>query len=98
MDVPRNYNKDDYKDYRYADIVQNIDSLRFFTNKGNYIQLKLFGMDKTKGKDRGKLVETYLELLEDEKIIAIETQSKLIKQDLVVLSENGLLKKMEGIE
>lgn len=98
LDVPKNYNSDNFSKFKYAKIVKNIDSLRFFTNKGNYIQLKLVGQEKTKGKDRGKLIETYIELSEDEKILTYDNQSEITKKDLLILTKNSLLKRMEGIE
>ena len=82
LDVPRNYNPDNFSEFKYVKIMKNIDSLRFFTNKGNYIQLKLFGQEKTKGKDRGKLIETYIELSDNEKILIYDNQSEIIKKDL----------------
>lgn len=98
LDLPRNYNPDNFSEFKYVKIMKNIDSLRFFTNKGNYIQLKLFGQEKTKGKDRGKLIETYIELSDDEKILIYDNQSEIIKKDLLILTENSLLKRMEGVE
>lgn len=98
LDVPKNYSQDNYSDFKYVKVIKNIDSLRFFTNKGNYIQLKMLGLDKTKGKDRGKLIETLIELKEDEKILFYDSQLDIVKKDLLVLTKNGLLKRMEGIE
>lgn len=98
LDVPKNYNADNFSEFKYAKVMKNIDSLRFFTNKGNYIQLKLFGQEKTKGKDRGKLIETYIELSDDEKILIYDNQSEIIKKDLLILTKNSLLKRMEGVE
>ena len=98
LDVPKNYNADNFSEFKYAKVMKNIDSLRFLTNKGNYIQLKLFGQEKTKGKDRGKLIETYIELSDDEKILIYDNQSEIIKKDLLILTKNSLLKRMEGVE
>lgn len=96
LDVHKNYNEENYKEYKFAKIVENTDSLRFFTNKGNYIQLKMLGLDKTKGKDRGKLLDTYIELTDDEKILTYDIHSEIIKKDLLVLTRNSYLKRMEG--
>ena len=98
LDVPKNYSKDNYSEFKFAKIIKSTDSLRFFTNKGNYIQLKMLGLDKTKGKDRGKLIETLIELSEDEKILLYDSQSDIIKSDLIILTKNSLLKRMEGTE
>lgn len=98
LDVPKNYDEDNYKEFKYVKILKNTDSLRFLTNKGNYIQLKLLGQEKTKGKDRGKLIETYIELSEDEKILVYDNQNDIIKKDLIILTKNSLLKRMEGVE
>lgn len=98
LDVPRNYNPENFSEFKYVKIMKNTDSLRFLTNKGNYIQFKLLGQEKTKGKDRGKLIETCIELVENEKILLYDTQSEIIKKDLVILTQNSFLKRMEGIE
>ena len=58
----------------------------------------MLGLDKTKGKDRGKLLETLIELSDDEKIIVYDTQSNIIKKDLIIITKNSFLKRMEGTE
>lgn len=98
LDVPKNFDISNYSDCKFAKILKNTDSLRFLTNKGNYIQLKLLSLDKTKNKDRGRLYETYLELGEDEKVLFFDAQSNIIKNDLLVLTKNGFLKRMDCIE
>lgn len=98
LDVPKNYSEDNYSEFKFMKIIKNTDSLRFFTNKGNYIQLRMLNLDKTKGKDRGKLIETLIELAEDEKILIFDSQSDIIKKDLLILTKNSFLKRMEGTE
>lgn len=98
LDVPRGYSPENYSDFKYVNVIKSTDSLRFFTNKGNYIQLKMLGLDKTKAKDRGRLIETYIELSENEEILLYDVQSEIIKKDLIILTKNSLLKRMEGIE
>lgn len=98
LDVPKNYNPDNFSEFKYVKILKNTDSLRFLTNKGNYIQLKLLSLKKTKGKDRGKLIENYIELAEDEKILIYDNQNDIIKNDLIILTKNSFLKRMEGSE
>ena len=98
LDVPKNYLEDNYSEFKFVKIIKNTDSLRFFTDKGNYIQLRMLNLDKTKGKDRGKLIETLIELSEDEKILIFYSQSDVIKKDLLILTKNSFLKRMEGIE
>lgn len=98
LDVPKNYNPDNFSEFKYVKIVKNTDNLRLLTNKGNYIQIKLLGLEKTKGKDRGKLLETYIELADNEKILLYDIQSEITKRDLIILTKNSLLKGMEGVE
>lgn len=98
LDVPKNFNIENYAEFKYVNVIKNTDSLRFFTNKGNFIQLRMFGLEKTKNKDRGRLIETYIDLPEDEKILLYEAQSEILKKDLLILTQNGFLKRMDGIE
>lgn len=98
LDVPKNFTPSNFADYTYAKVMKSTDCLRFFTNKGNYIQLKVSNMEKTKSKDRGKLIEAYLELSDDEKILMYDSQNDIVNKELIILTRNSLLKRMSGSE
>ena len=99
VDVPRNYDAKDFKDYKLAKIGKNTDCLRVFTNKGRYLKLDLKALGGiVKMKERGNVLSVLLDLDPSEKILLADLHSEVIEKDYVVATKNGYLRYVDGKE
>lgn len=99
VDVPRNYNEEDFKDYKLAKIGRNTDYIRVFTNKGRFLKVDLKSIGGlSKMKDRGKPLSVVVELEKGEKILLSGLHSEIIKKDYVVITKNGYVRYVDASE
>lgn len=81
-------------------MMNNLNNLLFFTNKGNYFLIPIFKLEENKWKDNGIHVNTLCKLEANEKIISVAEinsfqQSKI---NIVVVTKYGLIKRMSLLE
>lgn len=99
VDVPRNYNEEDFKDYKLAKIGRNTDYIRVFTNKGRFLKVDLKSIGGlSKMKDRGKPLSVVVELEKGEKILLSGLHSEIIEKDYVVITKNGYVRYVDASE
>ena len=99
VDVPRNYNEEDFKDYKLAKIGQNTDYIRVFTNKGRFLKVDLKSIGGlSKMKDRGKPLSVAVELEKGEKILLSGLHSEIIEKDYVLITKDGYVRYVDASE
>jgi DNA gyrase subunit A len=99
VDVPRNFNEEDYKDYRLARVSKNVDYIRVFTNKGRFLKLDIKAIGGlSKLKDRGKPLSVALELEKGEKVLLADTHGYIMDKDYILITKNNFIRYVEGNE
>lgn len=97
VDIPKNFDEKDFKEYKLAKIGKNVDSIRLFTNKGKFIKLDVKAIGGlSKLKDRGKPLSVAIELEKGEKILLTDLHSKVITKNYVVITKKGYIRYVDA--
>lgn len=81
---------------KYVLSTKTDDKLAVFTNEGNLYQLKMKDIPKGKGKDKGKPLQAIANMNRGEYPIFVTTTSELMKENILIVTEKGLVKQVEG--
>ena len=99
VDVPKNFDEKDFKDYKLAKVGKNVDFIRLFTNKGRFTKLDIKAIGGlSKIKDRGKPLSVCVGLEKGEKILLRDLHSEVIEKDYVLITKNGYIRYVNGAE
>lgn len=84
-------------DFNHSFTVMNLDKIAVFTDEGNFHQIKVMDIPKTKLKDKGVPIEN-ISKMEKEGILWIGNVNEVLSSKLLITTKQGCVKVIEGSE
>ncbi|MFF2531455.1 DNA topoisomerase (ATP-hydrolyzing) subunit A [Brevibacillus sp. NPDC058079] len=86
------------KEFSFVFPVLNTEKIFFFTNKGNFGQVKALDIPKGKVKDKGVPLDTIKKMEKNESLVWVGNEKDIFNKNLLFVTRAGLIKIVDGIE
>lgn len=88
---------DALNDFKHSFILMNVDKVGVITNTGNFHQIKVMDIPKTKLKEKGTPIEN-VSKMNNEQIVWIGNVTELLSKKVLLTTQKGMVKVLDGAE